>query len=242
MKLGTEHMRRIMPHNMGALYWQVNDCWPVASWSGIDYFGRWKALHFYARRFFNDLLLSPQREDGQLRFYVVSDRTSRANAELRLRLLDFDGRLLKETRTNVEVSPLASKPYHSIARADWLRGHDPARVFLHAELLLGSAPYSTNSVFFKPFKELALAPAKIEMKVTDVVPEGAVVVLKTDRLARAVHLSAEGLEGAFNSNFFDMLPGHTALVMFRPAGGRVTKAELQKRLRVRSLADAFAGR
>ena len=59
IRIGAEHLRRIMPHNMGSLYWQINDCWPVASWSSIDYFGRWKALQYYSRRFYNDLLVSP---------------------------------------------------------------------------------------------------------------------------------------------------------------------------------------
>jgi beta-mannosidase len=59
IRIGAEHLRRIMPHNMGSLYWQINDCWPVASWSSIDYFGRWKALQYYARRFYSDLLVSP---------------------------------------------------------------------------------------------------------------------------------------------------------------------------------------
>ncbi|HLM58696.1 MAG TPA: glycoside hydrolase family 2 protein [Pyrinomonadaceae bacterium] len=242
IRVGTEHMRRIMPHNMGALYWQVNDCWPVASWSGIDYFGRWKAMHFYARRFFNDLLLSPHEEDGRIKFYVVSDRTTRARAELRVRLLDFDGRVLKETRTEIEVDPLTSKPYQSMARAELLRGHDTARVFLHAELLVGGGAYSKNSVFFKPFKELALAPAKVTATTAGGAGRGDVIVtLKTDRLARGVHLSAEGLEGTFSENFFDMMPGETALVLFR-APRRVSAAELSGRLRVRSLADAFAAR
>ena len=241
MKLGTEHMRRIMPHNMGALYWQVDDCWPVASWSGIDYYGRWKALHFYARRFFNDLLLSPHEEDGRIKLYVVSDRTTPTPAGLRVRLLDFDGRVLKERLMSVEIAPLSSKSYQSLVKADWLHGEDPARVFLHAELRIGGGAYSENSVFFKPFKELALAPAKFTTTTGDVGRGDTVIKLQADRLARGVHLSAEGLEGTFSDNFFDLLPGDIASVTFRPAG-RVTKGELLRRLRVRSLADAFAAR
>ncbi len=74
IKVGAEHLRRIMPRNMGSLYWQINDCWPVASWSGIDYFGRWKALHYYARRFYNDLLISPHEADGKINIHLVSDQ------------------------------------------------------------------------------------------------------------------------------------------------------------------------
>ena len=74
IRIGAEHLRRIMPHNMGSLYWQINDCWPVASWSSIDYTGRWKALQYYARRFYSEMLVSPHEENGSLNFYIVSDR------------------------------------------------------------------------------------------------------------------------------------------------------------------------
>ena len=52
IKYGVEHWRRNRGRCMGAIYWQLNDCWPVASWSSIDYYGRWKALHYFARKFF----------------------------------------------------------------------------------------------------------------------------------------------------------------------------------------------
>ena len=47
---------------MGAVYWQINDCWPVISWSSIDYWGRWKALHYYAKRFFAPVMISCEEE------------------------------------------------------------------------------------------------------------------------------------------------------------------------------------
>ena len=58
IKYAVEHWRRGMPRGMGTLYWQINDCWPVASWSSVDSLGRWKALHYMARRFFAPLLIS----------------------------------------------------------------------------------------------------------------------------------------------------------------------------------------
>ena len=62
IRYGVEHFRRNRGRCMGAVYWQLNDCWPVISWSSIDYHGRWKALHYYAKRFFAPVLVSCEEE------------------------------------------------------------------------------------------------------------------------------------------------------------------------------------
>ncbi len=102
IKVGAEHLRRNRPRTMGALFWQLNDCWPVASWSSIDYFGRWKALQYYARRFYADLLVSPYAHDGTVDVYVVSDKMQTTSAQLRMRLLDFDGKVLADKTQEVQ--------------------------------------------------------------------------------------------------------------------------------------------
>jgi beta-mannosidase len=240
IRVGAEHLRRIMPHNMGSLYWQLDDCWPVASWSSVDYFGRWKALQYYARRFYSPVLLSPHVEDGQARLYVVSDRTGPLRAELRVRLLDFDGRALSDTTTPVEVSPLTSKVYQSLPVAALLKGQDASKVFLHCELLAAGRVVSSNALFFRPFKDLSLPAPNVATQVARA--RGAMLVtLSTDRLARGLYLSAEGLEGSFVDNFFDLVPGRKVSVEFR-APRPVAPDELRRRLRVRTLSDAFAAR
>jgi beta-mannosidase len=238
IRVGTEHFRRIRPRNMGALYWQVNDCWPVASWSGMDYFGRWKALHFYARRFFNDLLVSPHEEDGRVQIQVVSDRTRQAPAELRVTLMDFQGRVLFEKRENVNVEPLSSAVHMSLTKAELLKGRDPQAVFLNCELLEKGRATSVNRLFFAPFKDLRMPSPDIE---TEVTRAGRVfrVRLRASALARGVHLSAGTIDGAFSDNFFDLLPGAEVNVEFRPRRA-VPLAELRRSLKVRSLADALA--
>jgi beta-mannosidase len=240
IKLGAEHLRRIMPHNMGSLYWQMNDCWPVASWSGVDYFGRWKALNYYARRFYNDLLVSPNEEDSQTKLYVVSDRTQPVTAELRVRLLDFDGRALMEKTERIVAAPLHSRPYLSLPAAELLAGRDPSKVFLHAELVEAGRVVSSNTHFFRPYKELALPATTVS---TEVAPAagGFSVTVSADRLARGVRLSAEGIEGTFSDNYFDLVPGRPVTVLFRAARG-VAPADFRARLRARSLAEAFAAR
>src|ERR1041384_2001652 len=119
IRLGAEHLRRIMPHNMGSLYWQINDCWPVASWSSIDYFGRWKALKYYARRFYNDLLISPSVQNGYLKMFVVSDRTKPVPAQIRVTLMNFEGATLKSFVRETTVAPLTSRSYFDLRVAEF---------------------------------------------------------------------------------------------------------------------------
>ena len=92
---------------MGSIYWQLNDCWPVASWSSIDYYGRWKALQYYARRFYAPILVSPHLKAGPSR--SMSSRTKRpATGDLRLRLMDFDGKVLLDENSH-EVASIHSQ-------------------------------------------------------------------------------------------------------------------------------------
>jgi beta-mannosidase len=238
IRVGTEHFRRIRPRNMGALYWQVNDCWPVASWSGMDYFGRWKALHYYARRFFNDVLVSPHESDGRIQIHVVSDRTRQAPAELRVTLMDFAGRVLFDKREDVQIQPLSSSVRLSLDKSELLKGHDPRTVFLDCELSEKGKASAGNRLFFAPFKDLRMPSPEI---VTEVTQAGRVlrIRLRASALARGVHLSAGTLDGDFSDNFFDLLPGREVIVEFRPRRD-ATLAELRRAFKVRSLADAFA--
>ena len=237
IKFGAEHMRRQMPHNMGSLYWQLNDCWPVASWSSIDYFGRWKALHYYARRFYNPLLVSPRANSGAVDLHIVSDRPEPVPARLVVTLFDFDGRALLTTGKDVNVSPLRGDPYMTVFVKDFLGGRDPKEVFLLSELKVGGRVVSTNTHFFRPFKELTLAVPHVTTSVA-ATRGGFKLTLTTDSLARAVYLSAPGTEGSFSDNFFDLIPGRPVEVEFR-ADARTRLEDFRKGLKVRTLADAF---
>ncbi|MGI9066080.1 MAG: beta-mannosidase [Pyrinomonadaceae bacterium] len=237
IKIGAEHLRRIMPHNMGSLYWQINDCWPVASWSSIDYTGRWKALQYYARRFYSEILVSPREENGNLNIFVVSDRLLPLSAQLNLSLLDFEGNKLWSQQKDIEVTPLNSRSYLTVPIKTLLAGKDAKGVFLFTEILVGGKPVSSNKRFFEPYKNLSLAKAQIT---TDVVPVrgGFKVTLSADKFARAVYLSTPNHTGFFADNYFDLLPGRKVEVDFR-AGGKVGLSDFRDNLKVRSMADAF---
>ena len=172
IKVGAEHLRRIRPRSMGSIYWQLNDCWPVASWSSIDYFGRWKALQYYARRFYSPLLVSPHQEGGNVAVYIVSDKTTPIVANLRVRILTFDGKSLSDKSQPVTIAPLASKVYLTIPMLDItnLPNCDLGKVFAVTDLLVDNKVISTNEIFFVPKKEVQLPQATITSELTPGAP------------------------------------------------------------------------
>src|SRR3954451_20263049 len=161
IKMGAEHLRRSRPRTMGSLYWQLNDCWPVASWASIDYYGRWKALQYYTRRFYNDLLVSPFEEEGKINAYVVSDKLANTPAELRVRVLDFGGKTVYEKTQAVDVASLSSKVYASFDRKDLLKGSDAQHAFAVFDLMAGGNMVSRNIYLFDRTRNLALPQPKI---------------------------------------------------------------------------------
>ncbi|MEP6925553.1 MAG: glycoside hydrolase family 2 protein [Pyrinomonadaceae bacterium] len=237
IKIGAEHFRRIMPQNMGSLYWQINDCWPVASWSGMDYLGRWKALHYYARRFYNDLLISPHVADGNLHFIVVSDRTKPTPAQLIISLMDLQGKLLMKNQTDVNIAPLKSASYSNSPIAELIKGFDTKNLVLIAELKVDGKTVSQNEYFFKPFKELSISPAHINTQIAQT-KMGYKLILTTDNFAKAVYLSTPGSEGFFTDNYFNLIAGKPVEVEFRTRQ-KMTAEELRGKLIVKSLSDAF---
>jgi beta-mannosidase len=238
IKFGAEAHRRRWPYNAGSLYWQLDDCWPVASWAGIDYFGRWKALHYAARRFFTPVLVSPVEDHGTVRVFAVSDRRSDTRARLSVRLIDFDGKVHAGVGTDQEITIKhgSSEPVFAAAERDLLKGADPAAVALVAELHEGQTLLSRNIFFFAKAKDLALPPPELAVAAQ---PDGAgaTVRVTAKRLALSVWLAAPDEAGAFSDNFFDLLPGETATVQWAPRAGDPPLDPA--RLRVRSVRDTY---
>lgn len=237
IKIGAEHLRRIMPHNMGSLFWQLNDCWPVASWSSIDYTGRWKALQYYARRFYSEILVSPHEEKGNIDVFVVSDRLQPVPAQLNVSLLDFDGNKLWSRQESIEIAALNSRSYLTVPTNTLLAGKDSKEVFLLSEVLVGGKPVSSNQHFFGVYKNLSLHRPQIT---TEVVPVrgGFKVTLSADKFARAVYLSTPNHNGFFTDNYFDLIPGRKVEIVFSSSAA-IKLSDFRSKLKIRTMQDAF---
>jgi beta-mannosidase len=240
IKYGAEEHRRRWPYNAGSLYWQLDDCWPVASWSGIDYFGRWKALHYAARRFFAPVLVSPVEENGQVRVFVINDRRTDVRAKLTLRVLDLEGKELARRQHDVVSKANTSVALLAAPRKDLLGGADPSRVVLVAEVQEGGAVLSRNLLTFVKTKDLALPAPELQVAV-EAREGGAAVRVTAKRFARGVYLSTTNGAGTFSDNFFDLLPGESVTVAFQPTPGATPPdaAQLSSALRIISVRDTY---
>jgi beta-mannosidase len=237
IKIGAEHLRRIMPRNMGSLYWQLDDCWPVASWSSIDYFGRWKALQYFAKRFYSPVLLSPHVEGENLDFFIVSDLTEPTKALLNVEVRDLEGNKLVGLNKDVTAAPLASQSYLSLPIKSLLGTRDAKNLMIYCELLVNGKPISTNSFFFAPYKDLLLPDPKIGFEVTRT-RTGFKINLTSDYFAKGVYLSTK-TDGFFSDNYFDLFPGKPVEVEFKTRLN-ISLNEFRNQLRTRSLRDAFS--
>ena len=209
--------RRSEPYCMGSLYWQLGDCWPVASWSGIDYHGRWKALHAIVRRAFADVLVSCVRSGEGVRVCVVNDGPERIRGRLQLELVDFRGERLWER--SVDVDAESGLPWIVEAADAPLAGREK-EVVLVAALDAPGGPFA-GTFWFVPPKDLCLEPPGIEWRIRE--EEGAWIVdLAAARVARWVGLSVANADASFDDNWFDLVPGREKRVRIlrpRPADG-----------------------
>jgi len=237
IKIGAEHLRRSRPRTMGSIFWQLNDCWPVASWSSIDYYGRWKALQYYARRFYSPVLVSPHVENGSLAVYIVSDKANPVEAELRLRILKFDGTVVREQKQTVHIPALSSAVYLQMPLAEFenANGADPAQVFVAADLTANGAQLSKNLIYLAPTKLIHLPAAHIQTDVTQT-DGGYRIKLTSPVLARSVYVTFGDLDADPSDNYFDLLPNEPVEITVKT---QAPIDALRQKLSVISLVDAL---
>jgi len=237
IKIGAEHLRRQRPRTMGSLYWQLNDCWPVASWASIDYYGRWKALHYYARRFYDDVLISPFLHDDKVDVYVVSDKLQPLSGTIHMRLLDFSGNALLEQTKDVQIPAQSNAIYFSVDKTGLSAKGDLLRSFLVFDLDVAGKRVSRNLIFFDSTHNLELPVVpKIETTLNKT-GDGYSVTLQSAKLARNVYLSFGDLDVETADNYFDLLPAEPVTIRLKSSA---TPEQIKSALTTMSLTEAFS--
>ena len=233
IKTAVEYWRSRRPWCMGTLYWQLNDLWPGASWSSIEHSGKWKLLHYAARKFYAPVHVAAWYTDGRtVQIIGLNDTSSAVTGALRLRLIGFDGDIRFAEELAVTLQPEAATPLYSLEVADLPAGPEEAFLSLAfvPEGAAAGAPGTSarvatpaacapvaNELFFAPFKRCPLEEPSIGRRID--LEQGRVIVeLRAERPAFFVSLDAGEIQGVFDDNLFTLLPGERKTVGFTARG------------------------
>ena len=201
MRVGVEHFRRNRGYTMGSVYWQLNDCWPVASWSSIDYFGRYKALHYFARRFYAPTALGLFLENGKMTVNVANEKLEKFNGYIISGVMKNDLTCVYKTRTKVSVGALSSLDIVTFDMKEYKRSRD---AFFFAELYdeNGELISSSSELFCEPKHFIFLEP-KISLS-TRKDGDTVYLTLAAKNYARAVQISFGSHDLHLSDNYFDL--------------------------------------
>jgi beta-mannosidase len=235
IRYGVEHWRRNRQRVSGTLIWQLNDCWPVASWSSLDYFGRWKALHYAAKRFYAPLLLSVADYDRTMKVHVTSDLVEPVDVQICWRLETVDGECLSSGEQNVHAMTLADTLVGSYDFSAFVSAENRRRLVFIAEMWQNGQLLTQSVTPFVANKHIELSEPDLNV-LTQVEGDTLRLKISARTLARFVELSIDGTDAVFNDNYFDI-----------PAGGSVTVSTplpetwtSESTVQVRSLYESFA--
>jgi beta-mannosidase len=198
MKIAIEAHRLAKPYCMGTLYWQFNDCWPVTSWSSLDYYGNWKAVHYQVKESFAPIFLAVAEKTDGLSVIGSNDNLEVIAGNLTVKLIDFYGKELwtasKECVLDVEKNTTCMQ----ISYAE-LPKFVKEKTVLQIEFSGNHKNTVAYHYFVKP-KELQLEQPTIEVKIVG----ETLIEVKTNTFAKNVYLRADGR--FFNDNYFDLIP------------------------------------
>ncbi|MFI3172096.1 MAG: glycoside hydrolase family 2 protein [Eubacteriales bacterium] len=214
IKYGVEHWRRYRGRCMGAIYWQVNDCWPVTSWASIDYDGRWKALHYYAKRFFAPVLLSCCEEgtitqgtnvnaqfgveEQSAKLSVSNETMKEFTGSIKWAIRNNKAEVIQEGTQEVKVDALSSVWFDKMDFSD-LDAHE---YYMSYDLYEGEEKISGSTVFFCQPKHYNFADPHLQATVN-----GDEIVITADAFAKSVEIDCEDTDMVLSDNYFDMNAG-----------------------------------
>jgi beta-mannosidase len=215
MRTGIEAHRRNKPYCMGTLYWQLNDVWPVASWASRDYFGRWKALQYYARESYKPVVALPKLDGDIVSVYGVSDPPEPVNVRLQVRTMTLEGKVLNDvTKPDITLRPDSSQLIWQGYVKTMLDKTKPENALVEILLQTADGKEISRRIFYLvPVKNLKLARTRVTSKVEQV-NDGYQIMLESPVLAKNVLLSTDN-DGFFSDNYFDLLPGERKTILFK---------------------------
>lgn len=212
IRYGVEHWRSNRGRCMGSLYWQVNDCWPVASWSSLDYFNRWKPLHYYAKKFYAPVLLSALEEKGNVKFVISNETRREVSAKVVWRLRDNKGNLISEDSAECKVNPLEAAQCAEADFTEVLKNKATFRSqYLEYILYEGENETSRGTLLFCRPKHFEFADPGLTYTVEEN-EDSYILRFRTENYAKYVVLEAEKFDFVASDNCFDISKGEEKVI------------------------------
>jgi beta-mannosidase len=240
IKTGAEYWRQTMPKSMGCVFWQYNDCWPGMSWSSVDYFGRWKALHYLARKFYAPVLVSGLEnvKDGTVDIFVSSDRLENHPGRLAWNVTDLDGNSLVQDAVDLEIPARQSQKIKTLSLQEQVQKVGANGFLTWLKLEADGKTVSENLVLLALPKELKLPDPKLAATIEETSGDF-LVTIKAEKPALWVWLDLEKADAGYADNFFHLVPDVPQTILVRPKQP-LSKEDFVKQLRVRSLFDTYS--
>ncbi len=204
----TEFWRQNRGTCNGAVYWQLNDCWPVCSWSGMDYFGNYKALQYAARRFNAPLSVSINETKNKAKLFIINDKNKSYTVSVRYKIFDFEKGVLEENKVTTTVNALENKETFVFNLKSMKKKFNIKSCGISAELILSEHVISVKTLLFGLEKNLSLPKTNIT-RFIEILEDKIEITLKSDKFARLVCLESSNSTESFSDNYFDILPGES---------------------------------
>lgn len=233
VRTAVEHLRRNRPRAMGALYWQINDCWPGASWSCIDYFGRYKALHYRAKEFFAPVLLTwaEDKENHSATLWLVNDRTVPMDGTYRWEIIDLNGKALKAGEGRYSAAAGSAVCLDAVSAGLSREALREAVIIATAFDAHGNA-YRADAAFV-PDKYLRLSKARLQYGLEE--KDGLyTLTVESDVVVKFLEVSVNDADVVFSDNYFFLRPGEKKTITWQ-SDKKITRDDL----RFRSLVDTY---
>jgi beta-mannosidase len=243
IRTAVEYWRSQRPVCMGALYWQLNDNWPVASWSSIEYGGKWKLLHYAAKRFYAPLHVLGYVKDGSFQVWVCNDTAETKRGECTIDFIDFKGHTVRSDRISIEVPPGSAQQSREYA-LETLPA-EPQSVFVAMGFRTSLESVSNESFLTYP-KSCPIQRAVVTADI-EVAGDTLAVTLTTDKPSFFVSLDAGDLGGRFDDNCVTLMPGVARRLTFAPNDHRLSKGRLSEtdrdlfasKMKLQHLSDSY---
>jgi beta-mannosidase len=252
MKVAVEHFRRSMPRTMGALFWQLNDCWPGFSWSSLEFGGHWKALHFAARRFFAPVLVTAHIPGDEwlgigniwrstireVHLHTVCDAPGKTTGTLSWTLFHLDGRLLEAGEKSVFLGYGQSHRQKTLDLSGNMKTYGTRNIYLRIRLETDDGSVSEDTVFLTAPRFMELPRTPIATTVKRTAQNEFQLAFQSRGFHHAVQVDLPGIAHRVGDNFFDLYPGEMRKVQLSTKKAAML-AEIKRALSIRSLADIY---